>query len=361
MINTLSKYFLLDVLMHKRDACLLTVLILFGAFIYGVKASPNPAVTFQAGGVTIDLEYPEEAHPNTTITHDVTITANTDLTSLDIGVFIYASVNSTLQLIKSQPVNWGVLHENQSLPTTEIPILLPELANGTLNCVITVQTSQTAEGTSCSFHTTHVSELTFSEMQTLYTEMLLNYTQLQNDYETLLSQYDELLKDYNSSLSNYTTLLSQYEDLQSQYDNEVVAFNTQLNSNNRLSQDYSTLNTLYKTTLNKLATSQADFEVLNNTKNSLQASYNNLEITYAALNQTRNNLLVEISDLQKTITVSENDVNNSRIFVFVALMAVIGLISLIIYLKRKQPEPYMIIRKETVAVKPDEKETPEKQ
>jgi ribosomal protein S15P/S13E len=344
--------------MHKRGVYLLTVLILFGAFIYGVKASSNPVVTLQVSGVTIDVEYPEEAHPNSTITYGVTITANTNITSLNIGVFIYASVNSTLQLIKNQPITWATLHENQSLPTTEIPIPLPELSNGTLKCVITVQTSQTA-ARNCSFYTTHVSELTFGEMQSLYNEILLNYTQLQNDYETLLSQYVSLLMDYNSSLGNYTTLLGQYGDLQSKYDNEVVAFNVQLNSNDKLSQDYSTLNALYKSTLNKLGTSQADFEVLNNTKNSLQASYNNLETTYTSLNQNCTSLLEEISNLQNSIKISESDVNNSRIFLFVALVAVIGLIGLISYLKRKQPEPYVIIRKETVALKPDKKEEPQ--
>jgi hypothetical protein len=344
--------------MHKRYACLLAWLILFGAFIYGVKALPNPTATFQGGGLKIDLEYPEEAHPNTTITQDVAITATTDITSLYIEVSVYGYNNSMLQLLAYAPIPWSyTLHENQSLPTTEIPIQLPELANGTLSCIIIVQTSQTAESLSYSFYTTHVSNVTFSEMQTLYQ----NYTQLQNDYESLLSQYDTLLMDYNSSLANYTALLSQRDDLQSQYDNEVAAFNAQLNSNSKLSQDYSTLNTNYKTVLNKLATSQADFEVLNNTKNSLQTTYNNLQIIYNTLNQTNNNLQAEISDLENTITAKENEVGSSRIFVFVALMAVVGVITLIIYLRRKQTEPYVIIRKETVALKPDEEENPETQ
>jgi hypothetical protein len=341
----------MDKLMHKIEACLLTGLIFFAAFICGVKASANPTVTFRGGGVTIDLEYPEEAHPNTTIMHDITITATTDLTSLNIGVLIYARVDSTLQLIKNQPISWGALHENQSLPSAEIPILLPEEANGTLRCVINVQTSQSVESLSYSLYTTYVSGLTFSEMQTLYNEMLSNYTQL-------LSQYNILLADYNSSVGNYTTLLSQYNNLRLQYDSEVAAFNAQLSSNNKLSQDYSTLNTDYKMSLDELTTMQSDFEALNNTKNSLQTSYNSLQTIYNTLNQTHNNLLIELSNLQKTIKASESDVNNSRIFVFVALIAIVGLIIAIIYLKRKQPEPYLVIRKESVTLNPDENENP---
>jgi hypothetical protein len=333
----------METLMHTRKKVyLLIVVVLFSTLIGRVWAAPNQTVTFRGGGVTIDLTYPEEDNPNKTITHDITITANTNLTSIDIEVLIYAPVNSTLQLIKTQPFSSGILYENNSI-VSGFPIILTDQVNGTLFCVITAQTDQTTDPLSYSFYTTRVSEITFSEMQTLY-----------NNYQTLLNDFNDLSLNYNSSVEALHLLMSQHAELQTKYDGQVAAYNSQLSSNDQLSQEYNNLNTNYKASLNQLATSKSNYETLNTTKNSLQTSYTTLQNVYNTLNQTYSNLRKQLNTLQEEINNSTSEITINRTFVFIALMAVAGLVALIVYLKRKKPEPYLVIRKETVAVGNDE-------
>jgi hypothetical protein len=338
----------------KKIVCFFIVLLLFSTLTCSAGALPDTSVSFRGGGVTIDLTYPEEAHPNGTITHNVTITATTDLTSINIGIFIYAPVNSTLQLIKNQPFSWGTLHENESLPTSEIPILLPEQANGTLYCNMTVQTDQTADALSYTFYTTRVSELTFSEMQNLYNEMLANYTSLQADYDALLNEYDDLLANYSSLFANYTALLSQHNQLLTQYNSQVATYQSLLAQYNKLSDDYDTLNANYRSKITELGTLQSDYDELNATRYSLQTDNEALQAVYTALNQTYTELQNEFASLQEISARSENALNSDRIVMFIFIIAVAALIAFIVYIKRKKQEPYVVIRKETVNVNPDE-------
>jgi hypothetical protein len=338
----------METLMHSRKKVyLLITLVLFSTLIVKVLASPNPTVTFHGGGVTIYLTYPEEDHPNKTITHDVTITANTNLTSINIEVLVYAPVDSTLQLITNQPLTWPSLHENNSLPVSEIPIILTEQVNGTLFCVITVQADQITDPLSYSFYTTRVSEITFSEMRTLY-----------KNYETLLAEFNDLSINYTNSVEALNLLTTQHAELQTKYDSEVAAYNSLLSSNNQLSQEYNNLNANYKAKLTQLSASQSDYEKLNTTKNNLQTSYTTLQNVYNSLNQTYSDLLEQLDNLRQNLNHSESEAALSNTFMFIALMAVAGLVALIVYLKRKKPEPYMVIRKETVALENDETPTP---
>ena len=334
--------------MHSpKKVYLLIVLVLCLTLIAQVCASSNPTVSFRGGGVTIDLTYPEEDKPNKTITHDVTITANTNLTSINIDVLIYAPVNSTLLLIKTQQFSWGTLHENNSLPVSEIPIILTEQVNGTLFCIITVQTDQTTDPLSYSFYTTRVSVTTFSELQTLY-----------NNYTTLLSEFNDLSLNYNSSVEALNLLTTQHAELQTKYNNQVAAYNSMLSSNDQLSQEYNNLNANYKAKLTELSASQSDYEKLNTTKNNLQTSYTTLQNVYNTLNQTYNDLRIELDNLQDDLKSSDSNLSISQAFMFIALMAIAGLVALIVYLKRKKPEPYVVIRKETVTVENDENPPP---
>ena len=344
--------------MHLRNkGCLLAALILLSTLICGVWALPSPNASFQGGGITVDFKYPDEAHPNSNITHSVTVTANTNLSSIIMGVLIYAPVNSTLQLLKNQPLGWGALNENENF-TTQIPVMLPEQVNGTLYCVISVQTDQTANTLSYGFYTTHVSELTFSEMQIKYDQMLSNYTQLQTAFDALLNDYNSLFVNYTATLDNYTSLISQFNQLQTMYDNKVTAYNSLISSNSQLSQDYSSLNSEYQASLSELAASKSDFESLNSNTTSLRNDYSHLQSVYDTLNQTYYNLLADLNTLQNDLVVSKGSANNSRIFVFIALMAIVALVALIVYLRKKEPEPYVVIRKETVAVEPEENQEP---
>ena len=143
------------------------------------------------------------------------------------------------------------------IPTSEISIILPEHANGTLYCNMTVQTeiNLTTHYASYSFYTTHVSQLTFSEMQSLYYEMLVNYTAFKSDY-------DSLLANYSSLLANYTALLSAHNQLTADYNSKVAAYSSLLAQYNKLSDDYDSLDANYRTKINDFGALQTDYEEL---------------------------------------------------------------------------------------------------
>jgi DNA repair exonuclease SbcCD ATPase subunit len=333
----------------KKTACFFIALLLLSGLMCTVEASSDKALTFSGAGVTIDLTYPEEAHPNITITHDVTITANANLTLINIGIFVYAPVNSTLQLIKSQPLSWGKLDENDSLPTSQISIRLPEQTDGKLYCNMTVQTEidSTINHAYYSFYTTRISELTFSEMQSLYDEMLANYTALQEVYSTLLNEYNGLLVNYTNLFHNYTVIVGQYDTLSEHYNDEVGENQKLLDDFNDKSDDYIALYNNYEVKITEL-------DDLNSTLYSLQGNYTTLKADYDALNQTYTEMQKELASMQKTINTSQNALDSDKIVMFIFIVAVACLVAFIVYTKRKKQEPYVVIRKETVSVNHDE-------
>jgi predicted nuclease with TOPRIM domain len=313
-------------------------------------------VSFSGSGLTIDLIYPEEAHPNTTIAYDITITAITEVASINIDIFIYAKVNSTLQFVKNQPFIWSTLHENQSLPSSEIPILLPEQTNGTLYCNITVQTEidSTLHYSAYSFYTTLVTEPTLSEMRVLYDEILANYTILQAEYETLLEDYDGLLANYSSLFADYTALLSEHDQLLSDYNSKAADYESLLAQYNELSDDFNDLDADYRSKITELANLETSYDDLNVSRYDLQESYNTLNTIYRGLNNTYTNLQTAFANLQDTLDVKQAELDIERIVMFIIVMTVAVLIAFIIYIKRKQEDPYLVIRKETVSIKSDE-------
>jgi hypothetical protein len=321
----------------------------------GGELSPT-SVSFHGVGLDIDLTFPEEAHPVDYISHNLTITAYNYVNSLNITLFIYAPVNATWQIIDSpHNIPWPFpLGVNQSLPTAEIWFTLPQNASGILKCTLYVQTNQTTDHPSYTFYTTRVNELTFSEMQSLYYEMLANYTSLQTDYETLLNEYNDLLANYTSLFANYTALLSEHNDLLTKYNTLDSNYRSKLDEYNALQTEYNTLDSDHRSQLSKYNALQADYDSLNSTFYSVQGNYTFLQgnftdfqAVYDALKETYNDLLSDRNNLQGAV-------DADRIVMFIFVVTVACLIAFIIYIKRKQPEPYVVIRKETVAMKPDE-------
>jgi predicted nuclease with TOPRIM domain len=334
----------------RKVIALLSMMLFFSGLICSVSASSTTTVSFRGGGVTIDLMFPEEAHPNTTIAHNVTITSGTAVTLRNFTVVIKAPVDSDWQEIFNAQDTFS-----KPLPISyNLTLSLPQEANGTLQCLIYVNTSS-IDDLSITFYTTRVSALTFGEMQSLYDEMLANYTTLQTDYATLLNEYNGLLANYSSLFANYTALLSEHNDLSAKYNAQVTTYQTLLNSYNKLSGDYNTLDSNYRSKLNEYNSLQADYDSLNSTHYSLRADYGTLQGVYDALNRTYTELEAGFNDLQQRIKSSENALNIDRIVMFIFVVAVACLIALIIYIKRKESEPYVVIRKETVAMKPDKK------
>ena len=74
--------------------------------------------------------------------------------------------------------------------------------------------------------------------------------------------------------------------------------------------------------------------------------YSSADVTPASA--TNNNLLSDLNNLQGTA-------DTDQIVMFIFIVTVACLIAIIIYTKRKQPKPYVVIRKETGAIKPNEK------
>ena len=337
----------------KNAVILLSMLVLLSGLVQNLEALSIEDVSMTGEGVTINLTFPTEAHPLDSITHNLTITANTGLT-MDFTISISAPVDSSWQEVKRQTLTGYDIPENGNF-TSNLEFILPREANGTLYCFLNVSTNVNNKYLLTTLYTTHVSELTFSEMQSLYNEMLANYTTLQADYETLLNEYNGLLANYSGLSADYAALQSERDELFSKYNSQVAAYASLLDDFNTLSEDHKTLNFNYQSKLNEYNALQANFNSLNSSYYSLQANYTSLQAVYKELNETCTELEAELNDLKQDIMDSNNALNTDRIVMFIFLVAVACLIAFIIYIKRKEREPYVVIRKKTVAVEPDEK------
>jgi len=326
----------------KNILCFFSVLLLFSALMSSVNALTDITVSFRGRGVTIELTYPDEAHPISNIMHYINITSSVGATLRNSTVIIKASVNSTWQEIYNAQDTFS-----KSLPVSyNLTLSLPQEANGILQCVIFVNTS-IIDDLATTLYTTLVSEPTFSEI-------LSDYNSLQADYQWLLNDYDGLLANYSSLFANYTALLSEHNQLTTDYNSKVAAYATLSVQYDKLSEDYDDLNANYRSKITELDNLQTDYDELNSTRYSLQTSYDTLQAIYNGLNQTYSDLQTEFTTLQQRINDSVGELNIDRIIMFIFTVAVAGLIVFIIYLKRKKEEPYVVIRKETVSMKSDE-------
>jgi hypothetical protein len=337
----------------------LLIAVVFFYGVTGIVSAPPTSLLLGGGGITIDLAFPEEAHPNSTITHNFTITAHAKLTLQAFNFSIYAPVNATWQEIGNPPIIVNLpFIENQTL-TSQIEIQLPPDTDGTLRCEMTFQTDKTSDLLSSSFYTTHVSELTFDEMLLLYNEMLANHTLLQTNYTALMNDYNSLLANYSTLLANYTALLSEHNELLAEYSAQVASYQSLDSKYRALQSEVSSLSTSLNTKSSEYNSLQTNYGSLNSTFFSLQGNYTGLhgnytvlEGFYNSLNEAKIRLDAEYSDLQSSL---ENSSTADRVVMFILVMIVAGLIGLIIYIRRRESEPYVIIRKETVALRPDNK------
>jgi len=372
----------------KKIGYLLSVLLLFSAFMFTVDASPDTTVTFRGGSVTINLTFPEEAHPAESIWHNVTINNATATTLLNFTAVIKAPVSSGwVEILNSQDTF------SKPLPMTyNLNLLLPQEANGTLQCFIYVETSS-VDDLSIIFYTTQVREMTYSELLEDYNELNNTYNQLVTDYDnlqssfaTLNSSYFELLKDYNDLNNTYYQLLADYDDLNNTYNdlqssyaalnssyNELSGnysilknsyddllvqyttlnnnYNTLKNNYNELDSNYNNVNSARNSLLGDYSELQSDYNLLNSTFYNVQGNYTDLQAVYDALNQTYYDLVDEFATLQNR---ADSALNNDRIVMFIFVITLVALIAFIIYLKRGKEEPYVVIRKETVSMNQDE-------
>ena len=358
----------------KKMVYFFSALLLFSMLMCSVNAASDTTVSFQGGGVTIEVTYPEEAHPAENIWHNFTLTSTVDTTLRNFTVVIKAPVNSIWVDVLNSQDTFSKQFSQSSPLTYNLSLSLPQDVNGMLQCSIFVNTSS-IDDLSATVYTTLVSEPTFSEMRVLYDEMLANYTSLQEKYETKLNDYNELYVNYTILMDNYTTLLDDYNQLvtdhgtlQEDYENisdDYRSLNTTylalLSEHNQLTTNYnnevSNYNTLYedfRDRTTELGNLQTVYSALNDTYYSLQTEFNKLQIDSSTLNQKYNNLDTAFTELQKRFTDSESAVGMGNIVMFIFIVVVAALIAFIVYIKKKQENPYLVIRKETVSMKSDE-------
>ncbi len=295
------------------------IVVLLNSFLLSVAmAATTPSLNFHGVGLTVNLTYPEEAHPNEEIYHNVTITSQTDLTISNLTLTIYGTVNQTQQEITNLALfSWTL--ENDTL-TNRINFTIPEETFGRLYCTLYTKTNQDTDYLFTSFYTTHVHTITFSEL-------LIDYSKLLVDYENNLVLYDSL----------------------NQTKNNLVIQNNNLNSN------YNSLNLNYQAQIDLYKDLESEYASLETNATNIQESYDSLIDDYNSLNQNNTILKQEIVVLEQDIDVKENSLNIDRNLMVVFIVILVSLIGLIIYLRNKQKEPYVVIRKETVSVKPKKK------
>jgi len=305
----------------KSSVCVFaTLLFLFGQMpACGSGVCSINDFSFHGAGVIIDLTFPEEAHPTESITHNFTVTAKTSLTLKNFTITIKVLVNSSWQQVYMERSGPAVMSQNDVLSRQLRFEELDPKAHGKLHCFMQVHTNITADPLSYTFYTTHVRRLTYDE---------------------LLIEYDDLLATYNETLAEYETLLESYSELTATYDTMNSTYNSLLDEYNALQSNYKSLNSTYHS--------------LEATYNSLLSSYYSLEANFNSLNQTFTTLENEINNLRQKTDASKIEIVNTRNLTYLFIGTTIALIILIIYLKKKEPEPYVVIRKETVAVKPTE-------
>jgi len=277
----------------KEKLLFLISLIILAGFIYGARASQTDTVSFSSAGVTINSTFPEEAHPLEVVSHNVTITSTSPVTLRSITIVVKAQLGQSWQEIYN-----GTDTLSQPLPRSyNLQITLPQWVNGRLYCSILVRTSNVGD-LATSFCSTIVSEVTFSEIQTLYYQILANYSSLESDNTALLSQYNKLLVNCSSLLEDYGTLRTQHSNLSSAYDS--------------------------------------------------------LRSEYDRINQTYEN---ETDGMRQIISSSENELMIDRIIIAVLIVAVAVLVISTVYTKSKASAPYVVVNKETVAFRSDANQT----
>jgi len=332
----------------KRFGCFFSILFLLTIFVNGVKASSDVIASFGSGGVAVYLTFPEEARPNGTITHEITINATFPTTLQNFTAVIKASINSSwVEIEDARDTTKPSLPKSYSLP-----ISLPQEANGTLQCYIFIETN--TDDLSLVFYTTLVSEPTFSEMRVLYYEMRANYTSLQEEYAIKLWEYDAKVAEYDSLWENFTELQKEADINSTLHKELVLAHKEKLDEYDSLSDDFENIKSNYNSKVIDFNNLQENYVNLNTTLNELQANYTSLETSFEKLNNDYTDLEQQSNNLIESLNNSQNELNATTFVMIIFLIAVAILISFILYLKRKGEEPYIVIRKETISVKSDE-------
>ncbi|MHA2326524.1 MAG: hypothetical protein ACXACB_14045 [Promethearchaeota archaeon] len=290
----------------RKLLCPLIILLLCSTVLSSINAQPFSVLSFHGVGITVELVFPEEAHPEDNIDHNVTINSQTNPEIEVFNLTIYGTINQTIQEIKSLFLSLDL----DAPYTKRINVSLPKETLGKLYCTLYAKTDQDTDYFFTSFFTTQVNPITFSELLVAYESKLL-------ELEISKSRYDSLFLEHSSLLGRHSTLEDDFES-------NVKTFNELLKNYTSLESNSTNI--------------QGNFTILQNEFNSLNEVYDDLQ--------------VKIIDLERTIETSQNQLDTDRNLMIVFIIILVSLIGLIIYLRNKQKEPYVVIRKETVSMKP---------
>ncbi len=337
--------------MYAKKIGYLLTLLLFSGLICSVGASAT-TLSFWGSGVTVDLTFPEEVHPAESIWHNVTITAITATTLRNFTIVIKAPVNSGWQeIFNAQDTFSNILPVSYNLTLS-----LPQGTNGTLYCFMYVNTSTSrTDDLSATLYTTQVREMTYSELLAAYNVLNNTYDQLVADFDQLVANYNQLLTDYDQLIADFDKLSSDYSTLNDTYNDLQSSYSALKSINNELNSKYNNVDSARTSLLVDISKLQSDYDSLNSTFYDAQGNYTLLQGNFTDLQAVYDEFKETYNDLKSDLNELEGRAGIDQIVMFIFIVTVGCLVAFIIYIKRKQPEPYVVIRKETVAMKPDEK------
>lgn len=267
----------------------------------------------------MDVAFPQEAHPTDTITHNLTVTALRSITLYNFTVIVNVLVNQTWQRVYYDYYP-KALQQNESFVLPPLQFTLPQKASGRLSVYVYALVSVFGDSLEYTFDTTIVRDLTYGtydELMARYNLTLANYNQKLAEYNQTLAEYQNLSSSYDNLNSTYSLLLSDYGALLKQYENLTARHYNQTIDYDKLKTDYALLQT-----------------------------------TYANLNTTYSQLSSETDDLQHKLDSYESDLTLTRNILYVCIAVAGILVIALVYLKKKKPSPYLVLRKETVALEP---------
>jgi len=134
----------------KSSVCVFATLLFLFEQICGSGASSTNDFSFHGAGVIIDFTFPEEAPPTESITHNLTITAQTSLTLENFTIIIDVLVNASWQQVYMEQVLFRDMLQNENL-TSYSRFTLPQNAHGKLHCFMHVHTNITVDPLSYTF------------------------------------------------------------------------------------------------------------------------------------------------------------------------------------------------------------------
>lgn len=294
----------------KIIVCLVAILCFLFCSVHRTGASPTNSVSWEGAGVVIYFEFPEEAHPTDSITLNLTTTAQVGLKLQNFTFLIEVLVNESWQQVYKEQVLQLNMVQNDSF-TRQVWFTLPQNAHEALYCYMYVQTDK-APGLPPTyvFYATHVRTTTYDELLTDYSSKLTDYDTLLDSYNALSTQYGELNSTYNLLLNQYNSLQATFESLNSSYFTQKATYDT------------------------------------------LKTNYDSLEASYKTLNQTYYVLKAENDSLRNTVDTRDAELTMTRNIVYVLIAVTVALLAVAIYIKKIKSEPYVVLRKETVTVKP---------